>query len=684
MKYFVILCFAFANLLLTVDASGQISKDDQKKIKRALKEAGAFYEDEYYLDAVNSYKNAVSLGATLSLDETKRLARCYYYLNDVDNAWETYSAIENNLTGEDIFNYARMLQQVSLYDDAITWFNRSKSEGANTFRVNDFIEQCKWASNNTRRDQSIITKPCIELLAATQSFGIQFFGDKVVYSSAVEGAKTNKNGNEFLNLFCSDVKDGNVVEGTGRLFSQNLRSPYDVGAICFTSDGKYMYYTKAVIVDETDRFKIFVVEYDGKDWINETELSINGDDYDCAYPALSLDNNTLYFVSNKEGGYGGKDIYCCERKGPNSFGKVKNLGKSINTYEDEVYPVINRDGKLYFSSRGHNGFGGLDIFSAEFIDGKWQNVQNMMQPINTNRDDFSYVMDPTIDGFAFISSNAISGGYSDKIFTVRPKSDSEEPSSSSDMFVFGEDMAPMMEDMAPPMEMAPPVEPEVPQVKVPDPYTFKTTVISTYNGTKIDGALVTISDAASGKFIASATTDANGKLVLVIPGESVSSDKDYNVVVMKDGYNEKSLVATIAELESLGKEGISLTPIFNDAVLDDISGMSIPYGEDLDASALETLDKLAAYLMQNPNIVVKLNGHTEAKGNRYGNLNISQKMSDKAKDYLVSKGVNEDQLIPRGYGERYLKNRCHRGVYCDRAQHMDNRRIEVVVWNVRK
>ena len=81
---------------------------------------------------------------------------------------------------------------------------------------------------------------------------------------------------------------------------------------------------------------------------------------------------------------------------------------------------------------------------------------------------------------------------------------------------------------------------------------------------------------------------------------------------------------------------------------------------------------------------MKLNGHTEAKGNRRGNLDISLSMAEKAKAYVVSKGVNEDQLIPRGYGERYLKNRCHRGVYCDKSQHMENRRVEVVVWKVRK
>ena len=114
--------------------------------------------------------------------------------------------------------------------------------------------------------------------------------------------------------------------------------------------------------------------------------------------------------------------------------------------------------------------------------------------------------------------------------------------------------------------------------------------------------------------------------------------------------------------------------------MNSISKMLISYDNDLDDKAKQTLDQLATILIQSPGVVVKINAHTEAKGNRYGNLDVSQKIADKAKDYLVSKGVNADQLIPRGYGERYLKNRCHRGIYCEASMHKVNRRIEFQVW----
>jgi outer membrane protein OmpA-like peptidoglycan-associated protein len=143
------------------------------------------------------------------------------------------------------------------------------------------------------------------------------------------------------------------------------------------------------------------------------------------------------------------------------------------------------------------------------------------------------------------------------------------------------------------------------------------------------------------------------------------------------------MIVNIMEVDDINNNGLSLTPIFKDDVLDDIGMMIIPYeGNEITKEGLAVLDELATYLLNNPNIVVKLNGHTEAKGNRYNNLNVSQNMADKAEQILISKGINDEQMIPRGYGERYLKNKCKRGVYCSDSEHLINRRIEVVVWRI--
>ncbi len=641
--------------------------------KKELKKARQYFDMEEYYMCVDFYAQATDLGAVLGLDDQKNIARSYYYLNDIYHAFESFSNLESNLSGEDLFLYASTLHQFELYEDAIKWYEKSKLQGANTLHVNDLIKSCKWALNN----QNFVdyrVNPCFPLATQGQSFGVQYYDNKVVYSSAGEDSKNlDKNGHPFLNLYCSDLADGNVVENTSKVFSQNLISPYHVGAIAFSPDNKYMYYTKSVIVGNTDRLKIFVVEFDGTDWINDREISINSDKYDCAHPAISPDGKYIYFVSNRSDGYGGKDIYYAERKGPNSFGEVKNAGSTINTYADEVYPVISKDNKLYFSSNGHDGFGGLDIFVADYVDGKWQNVRNMMKPFNSNRDDFCYVIDPNDPDRGFLSSNKYQEGFADVIFTVTKISDEEKNKPADEMPpVIGMDAL-----ILPIPEIT---EPEIPQEEV-KPKLFRTTVVSTYDNAKLAGATVTISDAATGSIIVSGVSDEGGLVTMNIPGAYITDEADFNVLSVKEGYNDKQFLASVDELlETLANEPIQMTPIFNDSVLDDLAGMIIYYQQDFDDEGYGILDKVAAYLKANPNIVVKFNGHTEAKGNRYGNLDVSQKYAEKAKDYVVEKGVNPDQIIPRGYGERYLTNRCRRGIYCDKAQHAENRRVEVVVW----
>lgn len=691
MKYILTLIVLLCTVLGGSDSFSQ---------KKELKKARIFYDEEEFYLALDMYSQAEALGATLSLEDKLIQARCYYLINDVTKSWEMYTELSLNLTGDDVFYYASSQHQNGAYEDAISWYEKAKLQqltiSINSYQINELIRSCKWALNN-QTFGPLNCNPEWTLASQGQSFGVQYYKrDHVVYSSAPPGSKNvDKNGKAYLNLYISDLGENRLpIEGSQRVFSENLISPYHVGAIAFTSDYKYMYFTKTVYVEddgeEKSMVKIFVVEYDGNDWVNERECAFNSNNYDCAHPAISPDDKYIYFVSNRsDDGYGEKDIYYCERKGANSFGPVKNLGSAINTYGDEVYPVISRDNKLYFSSNGHPGFGGLDIFVAEFIDGTWQNVRNVMQPLNSIKDDFCYVIDETDPEKGYISSNRLGKGGADVINKVLKASAVEStpanempPIIGADVLVFGLDEEPVV---APEPEPQPVEEPVVaPVVEEVKPHLFKTTITSTYDNSKVADAEFILSDGSTGEVIISGRSDASGQVVLNIPGKYANENVDFNIVVRKDGFNEKTFLASLSELDALTKEGIALTPIFNDSVLDDISGMFIPYTSDFDDEARATLDKLAAYLMANPNIVVKLNGHTEAKGNRYGNLNVSTKMAEKAKEYIVSKGVKPEQMICRGYGERYLKNRCYRGRYCDKAQHAENRRVEVVVWKVRK
>lgn len=654
--------------------------------KKELKNANNYLEKgEYYL-ALENFLTAQEEGAEFGLDERTKLARCYYYLNDVDKAFELFAELENDLSGHDIFLYASVQHKFGFYEGAIEWYEKAKKEGENPIQINELIKSCRWATENDQTNLDIRVNPSI-IGTFGQSFGMAYYKNGVVYSSAEEdnNSKKDKQGRSFLNLYYSDIVDGEIEDGK-KLFSKNLVFPFHVGAISFSSDYSTMYFTKVVrIRGGSNVLKIFSVEFDGNDWVNETELSINSNKYDCAHPAVSRDNKFLYFVSNQEGGSGGKDLYVAEIKGKNQFGKSVNLGREINTFGDEMFPVINPDNKLYFSSDGHYGFGGLDIFSAEYINGKWTNVKNLLKPHNSNYDDFGYVIDPADPERGFLSSANFGDHKSELIFTVRPRKDDDNNNEESAPIVG-------LEMLTGPVETGPiiPIEETSQDTIVEEPVSVEvgesalvSIVTSTLNNQAIEGVTVILKDAISGNIIGQTITGADGFVNIPISAEYAGEFQEFEIEITKGSeFKPKKMIINIQELGDLKRNGFALTPVFNDVVLDDISGMVIPYiGNEITDEGFKILDQLAIYLMNNPNIVVKLNGHTEARGNRFSNLSQSQTISEEAEKYLESKGVNGDQTIPRGYGERYLVNRCQRGKYCDDAQHLENRRIEVVVWN---
>lgn len=643
-----------------------------------LKKANRFYDNGEYFLALENYTIAETNGLKPDLETRKRITRCHYYLNDIDKARELFADIEDKLEGHDIFLYASANHRFGFYEGAIEWYEKSKKAGENPVAIDELVKGCQWALENSQFT-NVVANPT-SLLTFGQSFGIQYYKNGVVYSSADE-SKNNKNvdkqGKSFLNLYFSEVVNGDI-QPAKKIFSEKLISPFHIGAICFTKDLKTMYFTKVVLLKGgKNRLKIYVVRNDGKDWGEAEELSFNSNDYDCAMPAISLDEKFLYFVSNKVGGFGGKDIYSVELKKGNSSGDMKNLGREVNTFGDEMFPVFNPDGKLYFSSDGNYGFGGLDIFSSEFLNGSWTNVKNMMQPMNSNYDDFCYVMDPTDNSKGLFSTNRVGDRKNDYIFYVRPKAEPKEEKNEDVRPVIGAEMLNEASDDNSSEKTA-----VVPIASNGLPTAISSVLTSTFNGTPISGATIVVKDPATGEKIGEITTDEKGMFVIDIPEAYRKEDQEFEIEVSKGSeYKSKTQIVSIKELEDLRKNGISLTPVFNDQVLDDISGMVIPYvGEQITEEGYKILDRLATYLLSNPNIVVKLNGHTDARGNRYNNLTISQLVADKCEAYLMTKGIDDKNMIPRGYAERYLLNKCKRGVYCPEGEHLKNRRVEVVVW----
>lgn len=667
-KYLILSVILFACLQGTIAQS------------KSVKKGNSFYKKGEFYHALVSYNYARTEGEELDSNTKIKIANCYYQLNDIQNSFENFASVQDQLKGNDVLTYAMVTHRFGAYEMAIEWYELAKEEGANAMKVNELIESCKWAvANNNFVDYRVNPS---SIFTFGQSFGIQFYKNGVVYSSSSSDGNTkkiDKQGKAFLNLYFSELVDYEIQGGS--LFSKSLDFDYHIGAISFTSDYNTMYYTRTVRVKGgQSKLKIFRVEYDGKGWGNEFELPFNSDEYDCAHPAVSPDNKFIYFTSNKKGGYGGKDLYKVERLRGGNYGKVVNLGAEINTFGDEVFPFISKENTLYFSSDGRLGFGGLDLYKADYVEGGWKNVQNMLKPFNSERDDFGYVQNPQNKYKGFLSSNRTGNGDKDAIFYVdfMGEIESDEPEVGDEIVL--EELPEEKVEVVVPVVVAPVIKENT------LPASFNPIIKSSMGNVPIAGILCEIVDDESGQVIASGTSNSEGKLMLAIPDQYRKDGQEFELVFSKEGdYVSKRMIVNIMELEDLSRNGVILTPVFNDVVLDDLSEMILYYKNgQLTEDSKKVLGRLASYLNANPNIVVKLNTHTDAKGDKLDNLFKSQTMGEKVEGMLVDKGVNDGSMIPRGYGERYLVNNCKRGVVCDESQHQENRRIEVIVWKVNK
>jgi peptidoglycan-associated lipoprotein len=329
------------------------------------------------------------------------------------------------------------------------------------------------------------------------------------------------------------------------------------------------------------------------------KVQVVGDSIVAAHPALNEDESMLYFVSDMEGGFGGKDIWVAEKNG-GSFSNPVNMGELINTPGDEMFPYVRDNGELYFASNYHLGMGGFDIFVAtKNEEGKWK-VENMGSPINSPADDF---------GIAYVKSE-------DKgMFTSNRKG-----SRGDDIYSF----------------LVPP--------KI---YQVEGTVFDKENNNKIDGATVRIigTDGTNMKM-----RTQNGSFKMKLKPET-----EYVFAAFKDGYlRDKASASTIGLADS--KDFVFelyLTPTDSPIKVDNINYEFASF-ELLPESKI-ALDTVYQVLIFNPTITIELMAHTDYVGSENANFDLSQKRAQSVVDYLIEKGISPQRLVAKGYGETWPK-----------------------------
>ena len=397
-------------------------------------------------------------------------------------------------------------------------------------------------------------------------------------------------------MLCEGLYEEEETE-EGEESTQPKRGSAELGACCFSADGKTMYFTYSCPVNGQDLgAKIYTSTRASGEWGEGQELKLFADSsITVGHPALNSHGDTLYFVSDAPGGYGGKDIYMAILDG-SEWGYIQNLGPQINTSADELFPYFRADGRLYFSSNGHPGYGGLDLFYAVHRDSVWD-LFNMGAPFNSINDDFGITFAGTTENGFFSSNRGQKRGY-DLIYSFT---------------------LPAME------------------------FIVAGKVVDTDGEAVADATIRLVGDDGT-NVKAQVRRDGTYQLKL-------NKDTRYVMLATARGY--------LNTQQRLSTEGLtdshSYTQDFSLALISKpvkMSNIFYEFGKwTLTQDSEQGLNELVKLLNDNPNITIELSAHTDMVGNNEANKQLSLRRAQSVVDYLIEHGIKSDRLTPVGYGE---------------------------------
>jgi len=427
-------------------------------------------------------------------------------------------------------------------------------------------------------------------------------------------------GTPFTDLYKAETNGANVNASTiAPLPSFINESNINEGCITFTPDGKTMIFGKgnngkrkgASDVD------LYLSRFRNGQWSEPTPININQPDAWESTPAFSPDGRTLYFSSNRKGGFGGLDIYTAQMDGRGRFGKVKNLGPEINTAGEELFPYVSESGKMYFSSDGHPGYGMLDIFEVKRANGK-NVVENLGQPVNSPADDFGIYLFKADRGF--FTSNREGGMGDDDIYTF------------------------INED---------------PELRVVNYFLQGITYMTRKDSTReiLPNTKVSLLD-QEGDVMQDFITGNDGKFLF-----RVYENENYSILGETDGFITKrqpyTTVGKSVPLESL-KELVTNITLDTILVLDRKERNkifvleNIYFGYDsavIRKEAAKELDNLVTILTDNSDLKIEMGSHTDSIASDVYNIQLSQRRAEATVNYLIKKGIDPTRLVAKGYGE---------------------------------
>lgn len=571
----------------------------------------AFDKGDYY-DAASLYKKAF----TKEKNKVKRaeiiykVAESYRLTNDYKNqeVWYAKSIKAGYKNADAILHYADALKMNGKYDEAIVQYTAFQKDASGDPRGDQGIQASqqaqKWKDKPTRYRVTNVAPINTKYSDFGASFSHKDHRHLIFTSARQESIGKNNDGGtgeKFQDLYESTV-DKKGKWSSPKPLLEPINSGSNDGSATMDSKGIDMFFTRCdAEKNKNGSCLIYYTKRKGATWDEPKLIPLSSDSFTVGQPSLSADEQTLYFVSNMSGGQGGKDIWLTKYdKKSKSWGTPINAGDKINTEFDEMFPYIAADNTLYFSSKGHIGMGGLDIFSVKQTNGIFEEPINLKYPINTSYDDFAYIVDDLTGDKGYLSSDRDGGKGSDDIYAWS--------------------LPPLL-------------------------FTVSGKVFDADTKGNVEGATIELfgSDGSSIPI----KTDKTGAYKFDLKPET-----SYRLSATMPNYLNKYIEVSTVGIEQ-SKDFIG---DFDFALRSTLSAIELPevYYDlakwDLRPESKKALDGLVETLKENPTIVVEIGSHTDSRPIPMTNDTLSKRRAESVVKYLVQHGIENDRLSFRGYG----------------------------------
>lgn len=605
----------------------------------STKKADRLYDRLQFVKAAEEYLKLSDSELNSDYVITK-LANCYYNLFETSEAEKWFKKIVNkNPDAELIYKYSQMLKANGKYKESNLWMNKFSEMKPYDSRAVSFKNTPNYIDKIINKGKRFNIQN-LKINSEYSDFGATIYKNKLYFVSSRNEKATSRNygwnDEPFLDIFSSTINDkGSHLPAD--LFDE-LNSKFHEGIVSFTPDGNTAYFTReSYYEDEYQKDSLNNTKYSQlyiykatklKDsWDTFESLEMNDVNFSNKNPMVSPDGKHLYFSSNMPGGFGLYDLYKAEIKDDGSLGKVENLGQKINTEGQEAFPFITGEYILYFSSDGHLGLGGLDVFYSKNVDDKWSNSKNVGIPVNSGADDFAFMIK---EENGYVSSNRTGGVGKDDIYAlkkIRPLCD----------------------------------------------LLLETVVLDSKTNNPIETALTSVSDGV-GTINNSKTTNEKGLVEFMIECEN-----DIKFVISKEGYESKILDIKLLDIDPPLLE-VMLDPI-EELIVEEKVELSPIYFEfdkfNITNEGAFELDKLVAIMQKYPEMKIRVEAHTDNRGPSSYNLKLSENRAKSTAQYVISKGIDENRISGVGKGENEPVIECSGS--CSNEDHRTNRRSEFII-----